>query len=73
MSILASSGGELVGAFMPEFWSYAASRYPYPEIEVITRVAEVAGTRKNMFYPGLQVCDGRRPARHFQHGLLPLL
>ena len=26
ISILASSGGELVGAFMPEFWSYAASR-----------------------------------------------
>ena len=31
------------------------------------------GTLKRLIYPGLQVCDGRWPARHFQHCILPLL
>ena len=50
VSILASSGGELIGAFMPEFWSYAASRWQSldPERGLIIRVAK--GT------PNIPVC-----------------
>ena len=50
VSILASSGGELIGALMPEFWSYAASRWQSLDAErgLIIRVAK--GT------PNIPVC-----------------
>ena len=56
VSILASSGGELIGAFMPEFWSYAASRWP-PSLDPERAENSSKGPQKADHIPSTQVCD----------------